>query len=105
MFGEGHLTFGSVAVFRGLSDRNDNGTLDLCDIADGTSKDTNANGIPDEGECPWDLDGNGRVGVSDLLALLASWGPCKGCPADFDENGNVGVSNLLALLASWGPCP
>ena len=55
--------------------------------------------------CPWDLDDNGIVGVSDLLSLLASWGPCKGCPADFDENGNVGVSDLLALLANWGPCP
>ena len=55
--------------------------------------------------CPWDLDGSGSVGASDLLSLLASWGPCKGCPADFDENGNVGASDLLALLANWGPCP
>ena len=55
--------------------------------------------------CPWDLDNNGTVGVSDLLALLADWGPCKGCPADFDDDDNVGVSDLLALLANWGPCP
>ncbi len=55
--------------------------------------------------CEADLDDNGSVGVSDLLSLLASWGPCKGCPADFDGNGNVGVSDLLALLANWGPCP
>ncbi len=55
--------------------------------------------------CPWDLDANESVGVSDLLSLLASWGPCKGCPADFDGNGNVGVSDLLALLAAWGACP
>ncbi len=33
------------------------------------------------------------------------WGPCKGCPADFDDSDNVGVSDLLALLANWGPCP
>ena len=26
--------------------------------------------------CPWDLDYNGIVGVSDLLALLVNWGPC-----------------------------
>ena len=57
------------------------------------------------GKCPWDLDDNAVVGVSDLLALLASWGPCKGCPADFDGDGAVGVSDLLALLANWGPCP
>ncbi len=55
--------------------------------------------------CPWDLDGNIVVGVSDLLSLLASWGPCKGCPADFDGNDDVGVSDLLALLVNWGPCP
>ena len=55
--------------------------------------------------CPWDLDGSSSVGVSDLLALLVSWGPCKGCPADFDGNGSVGASDLLALLVNWGPCP
>ena len=54
--------------------------------------------------CPWELDGTGTVGVSDLLALLAGWGPCKGCPADFDGDGFVGLSDLLALLANWGPC-
>ena len=59
----------------------------------------------DDGSCPWDLDNTGSVGVSDLLDLLASWGPCKDCPADFDENGAVGVSDLLTLLANWGPCP
>ncbi len=50
--------------------------------------------------CPWDLDDNAVVGVSDLLSLLASWGPCQGCPADFDGNDDVGVSDLLALLAN-----
>ena len=55
--------------------------------------------------CPHDLDLDGSVGASDLLSLLASWGPCKGCPADFDGNDIVGVSDLLTLLANWGPCP
>ncbi|MEE8154057.1 MAG: hypothetical protein V3T53_03740 [Phycisphaerales bacterium] len=56
--------------------------------------------------CPWDIDGDGNVGASDLLALLASWGLCKDCcPADFDGDGSVGASDLLALLANWGPCP
>ncbi len=27
------------------------------------------------------------------------------CPPDFDDNANVGASDLLALLANWGPCP
>ena len=58
-----------------------------------------------DGTCRWDLDANGNVGMSDLISLLASWGPCKGCPADFDGNGDVGVSDLLALLANWASCP
>ncbi len=55
--------------------------------------------------CAADLDADGNIGVSDLLELLANWGPCEDCPADIDGDGNVGVSDLLALLADWGPCP
>ena len=60
------------------------------------------------GKCLWDLDGNGDVGVKDLLILLGAWGPCppKGdCAADFDDSGSVGVKDLLILLGNWGPCP
>lgn len=55
--------------------------------------------------CPWDIDGTGDVGISDLLDLLADWGPCKGCPSDFDGNDDVGIADLLELLANWGECP
>lgn len=55
--------------------------------------------------CPADLDGDGSVGASDLLALLAAWGTNPGGPPDFDGDGTVGASDLLALLANWGPCP
>jgi hypothetical protein len=102
---------GSAYVFGSLGDCNENGELDLCDIADGFSPDDNNNGIPDECEpppCPWDFDNSGDVGVKDLLFLLGSWGPCppKGdCPADFDNSGDVGVKDLLVLLGNWGPCP
>ncbi len=81
---------------------------DSCDIASGTSRDNNNNGIPDECESPGipgDLDGDGSVGVSDLLILLASWGPCpdcSDCPADLDGNCSVGVGDLLILLTNWG---
>lgn len=54
--------------------------------------------------CPWDIDGNGQVGITDLLSLLAAWGPNAGHPADFDGNGQVGITDLLALLANWGTC-
>lgn len=52
--------------------------------------------------CPWDLDGSGSVGTSDLLALFAQWGTDG--PADFDRSGAVGTADLLILFANWGPC-
>ena len=60
---------------------------------------------PEVDPIPGDLDGDGHVGVSDLLILLANWGPCppKGdCPADLDGDGSVGVADLLILLSNWG---
>ena len=57
--------------------------------------------LPDP--CPWDLDGSGSVGTSDLLELFAQWGTAGS--ADFDESGAVGTSDLLILFANWGPCP
>ena len=59
----------------------------------------------DTGGIPGDLDGDGHVGVKDLLILLGDWGPCppKGdCPADLDGDGSVGVKDLLILLGNWG---
>ena len=55
--------------------------------------------------CPWDLNGSGDVGILDLLALLAAWGPNPGDPADFDGNGTVDIFDLLTLIANWGACP
>ena len=55
---------------------------------------------------PGDLDGDGSVGIFDLLILLSDWGPCPDppddCPADLDNDGTVGIFDLLALLANWG---
>ncbi|NNM27640.1 MAG: hypothetical protein HKO59_16960, partial [Phycisphaerales bacterium] len=55
--------------------------------------------------CDTDLDGDATVGFTDLLLVLATWGPCPGCPADIDGDGLVGFTDLLAVLADWGPCP
>ncbi|MHC4414878.1 MAG: right-handed parallel beta-helix repeat-containing protein [Planctomycetota bacterium] len=55
--------------------------------------------------CPWDLNGDGTVGISDLLGLLSAWGTDPGGPPDFDADGFVGIGDLLTLLANWGPCP
>ena len=60
--------------------------------------------------CPWDLNGDGTVGIGDLLALFSEWGPCPGqpgppeCPGDFNADGSVGVADLLIMFANWGPC-
>ena len=55
--------------------------------------------------CPWDLDGDGAVGINDFLDLLAQWGTDPGGPPDFDGNGTVGINDFLELLANWGSCP
>ena len=53
-----------------------------------------------------DLNGDGSVGILDLLILLGSWGPCPDppnpCPADLNGDGSVGILDLLMLLANWG---
>ncbi|MCH8211312.1 MAG: hypothetical protein IIB99_08060, partial [Planctomycetes bacterium] len=54
------------------------------------------------------LEGEGSVGVKDLLILLGAWGPCADCklpgdcPADLDGDCTVGVVDLLILLGNWG---
>ena len=55
--------------------------------------------------CPADLDGDGAVGVPDLIILLGAWGFCADdCPADFDADGLVRVPDLITLLGEWGTC-
>lgn len=55
--------------------------------------------------CPEDLGGDGSVGTTDLLDLLAAWGTDPGGPPDFDGDGDVSTTDLLQLLAAWGTCP
>ncbi len=55
--------------------------------------------------CPWDLDGDGDAGITDLLLLLGDFGSCDSSPADFDGDGCVTVVDLLTLLFNFGPCP
>ncbi len=80
--------------------------LDLAlidELADVVILQTNSGVTP----APGDLDGDCRVGITDLLALLAAWGPCPpacppSCPADLDGNCAVGITDLIVLLAGWG---
>ncbi len=54
--------------------------------------------------CPGDLDGNGEVGVDDLLILLSEYGnDCSdGCDSDLNDNGEVDVDDLLNMLSYFG---
>ena len=62
--------------------------------------------LPLNENCSADLNADSTVDVSDLLSLIAAWGPC-GIPCNADQNGDniVDVSDLLALIAVWGFCP
>ena len=101
------LTFGDPfgTFFIGVWSPDPIGRINIWDFGGGAEGGDNIQVWEERDLCPWDLDSSGTVGAADLLALLASWGPCKDCPADFDDNGTVGASDLLALLANWGPCP
>jgi probable HAF family extracellular repeat protein len=51
---------------------------------------------PVEG-APADLDGDCRVGIADLLILLANWGPCPpkaACPTDINNDGETDILDL-----------
>ena len=51
-----------------------------------------------------DVDGDGSVTFTDLLAILAAWGSCgdECCLADLDFDGDADFNDLLALLSNWG---
>jgi hypothetical protein len=55
--------------------------------------------------CSADLDGDGFVGITDFLDLLAQWGTDPSGPPDLDGDGVVGITDFLELLANWGICP
>ena len=44
----------------------------------------------------------GQPGSSCLDGLCSP--PPSPCPADLDGDGNVGITDFLDLLANWGPC-
>ncbi len=63
------------------------------------------NGDSNPGIMIGDLNGDGAVGIHDVLQLIQSWGPCPGtgapCPADLDQNGEVNVNDVMVLIAQW----
>jgi hypothetical protein len=53
-------------------------------------------------DCP-DINGDGLIDVSDLLAVIDQWGATISL-ADVNQDGIVDVSDLLMVVGNWGPC-
>ena len=75
----GGMTTGKVAVWRGCSG----------------------------GPMPGDINGDGSVNVSDMLAVISQWGNCPvpcppACAADVNGNCVVDVADLLLVISNWG---
>lgn len=85
----------------GMADFDGDGLMDLATA----NRDSNNLSVLIDMTCtpaaPGDVDGDGIVGVSDVLLVLASWGACDGCPADLDGSGAVNVTDLLLVLDNW----
>src|SRR5262245_27252591 len=81
-------------------DFNRDGLIDNADIAIVT---TNFGlcliGCP----CPWDVDGDADVDLSDVTIVAASAGEC--CPGDMDNNRIITANDVNLLAALIGPCP
>ncbi|MEE2718541.1 MAG: dockerin type I domain-containing protein, partial [Planctomycetota bacterium] len=119
-----------VQIWENTSEVTDNSwqevSYDISDVADGSESvkirwimgttdaswqfsgwnvdDVRLRGIVPNDQIPGDLNGDGFVGVDDLLIIIANWGPCGPvCPADINGDGVVGVDDLLIVIANWGP--
>jgi hypothetical protein len=65
--------------------------------------DGGGNYIDDEcPDCP-DINGDGLVGVDEILAVIAAWGT-DDADADVNDDGIVDTNDLLLVLSAWGPC-
>ena len=102
----------NTAVPKGITsdlDGNPRFVDDPCTTDTGNSDGTNP--LVDMGayefqvSCPWDLECDGTVGITDFLELLSVWGTDPDGPPDFDGDGTVGITDFLTLLGNWGPCP
>ncbi|MCP4839518.1 MAG: hypothetical protein GY894_09195, partial [Planctomycetes bacterium] len=55
--------------------------------------------------CPSDTNWDYTTNVDDLLAIIEGYGQdCSGCNADVDGDGVIGVGDILSVIAAFGPC-
>ncbi|MBC8202907.1 MAG: hypothetical protein H8E91_03670 [Planctomycetes bacterium] len=59
--------------------------------------------IFNESCCNSDVNGDGYIGVDDILVLVSLW-ESDDAQADINNDGIVGTDDLLQLIADWGPC-
>jgi len=71
----------------------------------GNFTDGGGNMISDEctPDCPADVNQDGVVDVTDVLALIGAWGSSDPL-TDINADGTVDVSDLLIVIGNWGPC-
>lgn len=55
------------------------------------------------GACPADINGDGVIDITDMMAVLSNWGNNPG-PADVNGDGVVDIVDMLAVLGAWGQC-
>ena len=50
---------------------------------------------------PGDANGDGMVGILDILIVIADWGPCDGCAGDQNGDGQASILDILLMIANW----
>jgi uncharacterized protein (TIGR02145 family) len=77
--------------------------IDAIGICGGScTSDSNNDGICDIQLCPEDLNGDGVIGVQDLLLVLSEFGCASSCDNDINQDGYVAVQDILLLLSGFG---
>jgi hypothetical protein len=71
----------------GALDQNENGHLDICEVARG------------------DLNLDGIVNGADISVLLSAWGATNPLLGDLTGDGLVNAADLAIMLGSWGSTP
>ena len=53
--------------------------------------------------CTGDFDGDGSVGIDDLLTVLENWGEGNS-DGDLSGDGDTTIDDLLIVIGVWGEC-